>query len=229
MRRVHDVGGAPSFGPLEIEENEPVFHEEWEGRVFGMMTTIGHRTFPMRPAIESIEPDTYLASRYYQKWLSALEKGLIKSGSLTADELRDRVEFHSSNPDAPVSQNHDPNLARAILEDRYSQRSPKYGGEPAFLVGDEVLTRRIDHAGHTRIPQYAQGKRGVVHALRGVFDLLDLKVQGIFKPEPVYTVGFDASELWSDAAEPSQRVYIDLWESYLQRTNLPRPDIDNVN
>ena len=215
MRRVHDVGGTPGFGPLEIEESEPIFHEEWEGRVFGMMTTVGHRAFPMRPTIESIEPASYLASSYYEKWLIALEKGFVQSGTLRADELRDCVELRRRNPDAPVSQNHDSKLTRSAWRDRYSQRSPKYAGDPAFSVGDAVLTRRIDPTGHTRIPHYAQGKRGAVHALRGVFDLLDLKVQGILKPEPVYTVGFDARELWGDQAQSPQRVYIDLWESYL--------------
>ena len=217
MRRVHDVGGAPGFGSVEIEEDEPVFHAEWEGRVFGMMTTLGHRSFPMRPTIESIEPATYLASSYYEKWLIALEKGFVESGVLTAGELQGRVEFRRGHPDAPVSQNRDKEGRRAAWRDRYSQRSPKYDGDPAFSVGDAVLTRRMDDAGHTRIPHYAQGKRGVVHALRGVYDLLDLKVRGIRKPEPVYTVGFDARELWGDEAEPSQRVYIDLWESYLLR------------
>jgi hypothetical protein len=28
-------------------------------------------------------------------------------------------------------------------------------------------------------------------------------------------VRFDAAELWGEAAEASQRVYLDLWESYL--------------
>ena len=215
MRRVHDLGGASGFGPISIEENEPVFHEAWERRVFGMMTTIGHRSFPMRPAIESIEPAVYLDSTYYQKWLIALEKGFVQSGSLTENEIRDRAEFYRRCPGTPVTQNSDPNLARAAWENRYSQRSPNYEGDPAFSVGDPIITRRIAASGHTRIPFYAQGKHGVVHALRGVFDLLDLKVQGIFKPEPVYTVGFDANELWGEEAEPEQRVYIDLWESYL--------------
>ena len=158
MRRVHDVGGAPGFGPLEIEENEPVFHEKWEGRVFGMMTTVGHRAFPMRPTIESIKPATYLASSYYEKWLIALEKGFVRCGSLTADELRDRVKFHLRHPDSPMSENHDSKLTRSAWRDRYSQRSPKYAGDPAFSVGDTVLTRHIDPTGHTRIPHYAQGK-----------------------------------------------------------------------
>ena len=170
-----------------------------------MMTTIGHRTFPMRPAIESIEPETYLTSRYYQKWLIALEKGFVQTGTFTTDELNDRVDLHRRHPDTPVSQNRDSDLATSARKSRYSQRSPKHDGDPAFSVGDAVLTRHIDPSGHTRIPHYAQGKHGAVHALRGVFDLLDLKVQGVRKPEPVYTVGFDARELWGDEAESSQR------------------------
>jgi nitrile hydratase len=31
----------------------------------------------------------------------------------------------------------------------------------------------------------------------------------------VYSVAFGARELWGEAAEPNQRVYLDLWESYL--------------
>jgi hypothetical protein len=31
----------------------------------------------------------------------------------------------------------------------------------------------------------------------------------------VYSVRFDARELWGDAAEPNQLLYLDLWESYL--------------
>ena len=145
MRRVHDVGGTRGFGPLEIEENEPVFHEEWEGRVFGMMTTVGHRAFPMRPTIESIEPATYLASSYYEKWLIALEKGFVQSGSLTAHELRDCVELRRRNPDAPVSQNHDSTLTRSAWRDRYSQRSPRYDGDPAFSTSAmRFVSRHID-------------------------------------------------------------------------------------
>ena len=38
---VHDLGGMHGFGSIPIEENEPVFHEPWEGRVIGLMMTTG--------------------------------------------------------------------------------------------------------------------------------------------------------------------------------------------
>ena len=36
MNGVHDMGGMHGFGPIEREENEPVFHQAWESRVFAM-------------------------------------------------------------------------------------------------------------------------------------------------------------------------------------------------
>jgi nitrile hydratase len=34
---VHDMGGTHGHGAVAIEADEPVFHEPWEGRVYGMM------------------------------------------------------------------------------------------------------------------------------------------------------------------------------------------------
>jgi nitrile hydratase len=34
--------------------------------------------------------------------------------------------------------------------------------------------------------------------------------------QPLYSVRFDARELWGESAEPNQAVHIDLWESYLR-------------
>ena len=215
MRGVHDMGGVSGFGPVLVEENEPVFHDEWERRVFGMMTTTGYRRFPMRPTIESIQPDAYIDSGYYEKWLLALEKGLVESGTLTTDELQERVGYYDEHLDAAVPENRDTELIKAAWEGRYSQRSLKYAGTPLFSVGDEVGTRDIDSVGHTRLPIYAPGKQGVIRTVRGVYDLLDLKVTGVHKPEPVYSVSFQAHELWGADAESGQYVYIDLWESYL--------------
>ena len=35
MNGVHDMGGMDGFGKVEVEQNEPPFHEPWEGRVHG--------------------------------------------------------------------------------------------------------------------------------------------------------------------------------------------------
>ena len=37
MNSIHDMGGMHGFGPIVLEEKEPVFHTEWEGRVYAMV------------------------------------------------------------------------------------------------------------------------------------------------------------------------------------------------
>ena len=36
MNGMHDVGGMHGFGPVEHQEQEPVFHEPWQGRLLGV-------------------------------------------------------------------------------------------------------------------------------------------------------------------------------------------------
>ena len=41
MNGVHDMGGMDGMGPIEREENEPVFHAPWESRVYAMARSSG--------------------------------------------------------------------------------------------------------------------------------------------------------------------------------------------
>ena len=36
MNGIHDMGGMHGFGAIDVERNEPVFHEAWEARMFGL-------------------------------------------------------------------------------------------------------------------------------------------------------------------------------------------------
>jgi len=78
MNGVHDLGGAHGFGPVPVEKDEPVFHRPWEGKVYAMMGLVRRGGLfnldEMRFAIERIPPAEYLASSYYERWLSALER-----------------------------------------------------------------------------------------------------------------------------------------------------------
>ena len=72
-------------------------------------------------------------------------------------------------------------------------------------------------SGHTRLPRYARGKRGVIDTRRGFHVFPDTSAHGLGdQPQHVYSVRFDSRDLWGEAAESGQRVYLDLWESYLQ-------------
>ena len=66
MDSVHDMGGMDGFGKVEVEPDEPTFHEAWEGRVMAMVRAMGANAGfnidMQRFSRESIPPATYLAA-----------------------------------------------------------------------------------------------------------------------------------------------------------------------
>ena len=92
------------------------------------------------------------------------------------------------------------------------------GGKPArFRPGDAVVARILNPTGHTRLPRYARGKRGVVDRDHGVFVFADSNAHGEGEnPQHVYSVRFAARELWGEAAGPRDGVYLDLWDDHLE-------------
>ena len=66
------MGGMDGFGKVEVEKNEPPFHEPWEGRVLAMNRAMGATGIwnidMSRHARELLAPPVYLAATYYQKW-----------------------------------------------------------------------------------------------------------------------------------------------------------------
>jgi nitrile hydratase len=96
-------------------------------------------------------------------------------------------------------------------------RFDREAAAPAFAPGD--LVRAKDHgiSGHTRLPAYLRGRPGRIEALHGAHVLPDANARGEARAEPLYTVAFEASALWPEAASRRDRVFLDLWESYLER------------
>ena len=86
---------------------------------------------------------------------------------------------------------------------------------PVFSIGQHVLTSIHGNVGHTRLPQYARGRKGVVHAHHGAHVLPDLSAQGKEVHQHLYSVSFAATELWPEVQNSKDKVYLDLWESYL--------------
>lgn len=223
MNGVHDLGGMHGFGAIEREADEPVFHEAWEARVYGIVTAIReerdvYAPYGSRHYIENISPARYLAASYYEKWMLALEAALLHSGLLAADELDARMRYYRGNPNAAVPRRDDPALAARVRRRIYSAQRPadKPHAAPRFGVGGDVRVRNINLRGHTRLPRYVRGKRGVIERIYGAQAFQDDPPNADATPQPVYSVRFDARELWGDAAEPNQSLYIDMWESYLE-------------
>jgi hypothetical protein len=86
MSRIHDVGGADGFGPIDTRDDGVPFHHEWEARVFAinrLLLARGVYTLDeFRYAIERMDPKAYLAASYYERWLHAIELLLEEKGAL---------------------------------------------------------------------------------------------------------------------------------------------------
>ncbi|HIN89237.1 MAG TPA: nitrile hydratase subunit beta, partial [Porticoccaceae bacterium] len=80
MNGGHDLGGKQGLGPIDPEPEtwEPVFHEEWERRVFALTLAtgmLGHWNIDQsRHARERQHPADYLHHSYYENWLVGVEK-----------------------------------------------------------------------------------------------------------------------------------------------------------
>jgi hypothetical protein len=96
MNGVHDLGGMHGFGPINPEQNEPVFHYDWERRVLGVaIAGFGggwYNSDQLRHAMERMGAVAYLSTSYYEHWLSMLETLLIERGAITRQELDARRE-----------------------------------------------------------------------------------------------------------------------------------------
>jgi nitrile hydratase subunit beta len=216
MDGVHDMGGMHGFGQVEPEQDEPVFHEDWEARteaLCGAMLYAGAWCIDQRRfGREQLPPDVYLASSYYKKWALGLEKQLAESGLAGSDEL---AAGHALRPGKPLKRK----LSAAEVSKVTTRGSfARPAQKPArFKPGDRVRTKNIHPKTHTRLPRYARDKVGVVEALRGCHVFPDTVAIGKGEdPQWLYTVLFDGRELWGDSAEPSLRVSIEAFEPYLE-------------
>lgn len=207
MDGIHDLGGMSGFGAVEIEPNEPVFHEPWEARAFalnnlGVRVLAAYNVHEYRHAVERMDPAQYLAASYYERWLTGVATLLVEKGVVALAELEARAGGRFP-------------LARPAAEVKPIGVTPRE--RPRFAAGDAVAVRDIHPAGHTRVPRYVRGKCGVVLRVSRRFEFPDLAGHALpAHLEPTYHVEFEARELWTDAAESRETVVVDLWESYLE-------------
>ncbi len=209
-----DLGGTTGHGPIVDEPEGAVFHHDWEATALALTIAAGASgawNLDMSRRYRETLPD-YAELTYYEIWTAALERMLVDRGLVTDEEL---AAGRSLGPPADVRGVLTADrVAAAMARGGPTERDPS---TPArFSTGDRVRTRAgpVDH--HTRLPGYVAGRVGTVERVHGAHVFPDTHAHdGGEQPQWLYTVVFDAADLWDDA-EPGQRVSVDAWEPYLE-------------
>ena len=220
MNGGHDLGGMHGLGPIdpEPEADEPVFHHAWEKRVFALTLAtgaLGRWTIDMgRHARERQHPAEYLRHSYYENWLAGLEKLVVERGLVSAEEL---AAGKASGPAEEALR------ARVLQAEKVGPAMARgapvevaIDAPPRFAVGNRVRAINRHPIGHTREPRYVRGRVGVVHEHYGAHVFPDRSAAGQREGRHLYSVRFEAAELWGQPGAPGSAVYVDLWEDYLE-------------
>lgn len=216
MNGIHDMGGMTCFGPIDREYNEPVFHADWERRVFALNIASLAFLGPVdraRHAIERMDPVAYLNTTYYEHWLAGIETMAKDFAYLTDEEIASgKVKRAIDLPHPPA----DAAMIEGMVKGGVSSTRDSGRQEQAFKIGDKVRARNLEVSGHTRLPRYVRGRSGIINKIHGTHLFPDTIAHDQGEcPQPLYNVKFEARELWGENVERKDCLYIDLWEDYL--------------
>jgi nitrile hydratase beta subunit len=205
-RSLADLGGQDVPGAIVQEPEGEYFHAPWEPRVMAMVVAMGPTgmsNIDMNRAARETLPN-YRDLSYYEIWLAALEKLASQKGVL-------------GDTPPPPKQVLRADSVVATIKKGFSASRP--ATHPArFSIGDRVRTAAAPPDYHTRLPAYARGKRGVVARVHGVHVFPDSNARGLGEsPQWLYTVTFDAQELWGERASAQRSIVsVDAFEPYLE-------------
>ena len=209
-----DLGGHLGHGAVVPESEGELFHAAWEPRAFALTLAMGATrawNLDMSRAARETLP-AYATFSYYEIWVAGLQKLLQERGILNDAEISAARALLPPVAVARVLAAAD--VGSALAAGAPTERTATM--PPRWHVGDHVRARRDVLNHHTRLPNYVRGKRGIIERTHGMHVFADAHAQGLGEqPQWLYTVVFDAIELWPDAA-PGQTVSVDAWEPYLE-------------
>ena len=223
MNGIHDMGGMHGFGPVRREENEPVFHEPWEGRLFAMQMSGMVPLFPTgdaaRYALELLGPAEYVSSPYYERWLARMERRLLELGILTREELDDRIRHYRRHPDAEVPRREDPAVAGQVMERMRNRLPPPRGLGQASQVRGGGGGPHQERSPRGAPPAAALRARAPRNHRPAPRLSRPRRRHGPGCPQPRGALQREIRRgraLGGSRAEGRGSVYIDLWDSYLE-------------
>lgn len=216
MNGVHDMGGMHGLGPVAPDDSDGPFHAAWEGRVHALTLASPSRgnIDAGRHQRELIPGADYLRMTYYEKWFTSLQAMLLKGKLVTPEELK----TGRADPAATRTTPHLLATAVVAVQLRPGSYAREVAKAPKFQTGDRVRALNLNPTGHTRLPRYARGRAGIIDRVHGAHVLPDSNAHGMGEaPTFLYSVKFDARELWGAEASAVDSVRLDLWETYLER------------
>jgi nitrile hydratase beta subunit len=201
-----DLGGQNVLDAIVQEPEGEYFHAPWEPRVMALVVAMGPTglsNIDMNRAARETLPN-YRDLSYYEIWLAALEKLAAQKGVLSDAPPPPRQVLH----------------AEAVLATiKKGSPASRPATRPArFSIADRVRTAAVQPEHHTRLPGYARGKLGLIERVHGVHVFPDTNARGLSEsPQWLYTVKFDARELWGEGARaPHSIISVDAFEPYLE-------------
>ena len=216
--RTHaDLGGQAGHGSVTPEPEGELFHAAWEPRALALTLAMGAtgswNIDASRSARETLP--NYAALSYYEIWIAGLERLMTERGLVSAAELDAGEVQQAALSVARVLKAAD--VLTALAKGSATARPATSAAR--FQVGQRVRARTERVAHHTRLPGYAHGKLGTIERLHGAHVFADANARGDGEqPQWLYSVVFDARELWGPDAAVGVSVSVDAWEPYLDAT-----------
>jgi nitrile hydratase len=167
------------------------------------MGPTGMSNIDMNRSVRETLPN-YRDLSYYEIWLAALEKLALQKGLL-------------GRSPPPPKQVLRAETVLGVIKKGFPALRPTT--RPArFSIGDRVRTAAVQPTHHTRLPGYARGKVGVIERIHGAHVFPDTNARELGEsPQWLYTVAFDAQELWGEAGRSQRsRISVDAFEPYLE-------------
>ena len=215
-----DLGGQLGQGRVVPEPEGELWHAAWEPHAMALTVAMGASgawNIDMSRSARETLPD-YAELTYYQVWIAGLEKLLIERRLIRRAELRAGRALDAPLPPPRVLLAE--NVAAALARGSPTEREA--GTAPRFRAGDRVRTRAQKATHHSRLPGYARGKVGSVERVLGAHVFADPHAHGLGEqPQWLYTVVFDAAELWGGTARAGDQVSVDAWQPYLEPADAP--------
>ena len=215
MDGIHDLGGKIGYGPVDVGEPEKPFHADYEGRAWAISRTARAPSITIdwwRHVRELIDPNDYLNRSYFDSWTQTNIASMIDTGLFTLEEFESGMAQAASVSKIQMQSVKDVLEQNKAMSFRFDHPIDQVS---KFELGQTVLTNSVGHSGHTRLPEYARGKVGVIHSHHGAHIFPDESAKGNEYAQHLYTVSFAATELWGAEANPKDRVCLELWEDYL--------------